>query len=372
MRNPSPMATHPDYPFISSFEDRHGKTRWRFRRLGKTLSLRGQPGEASFEADYLAAVEGRERPEAEVRKISSAVEPGSFKDAWRRVLRTAEWQKHDDATKLKNSRLAEEFLSLPLASGLTEVWGDMLVKDMKRRHVKGILAHYSETPHKAKHVLVAIRKMIRIALDEEWIEFDPSHQLGYRPENKGWRAWTDAERQKYEERWEIGSAARTAYGLALWLGNRRSDVATVKWSDIDLDRRTCIVTQEKTGKSLVLPITPMMLEILQPLDRSKEYVLNTAYGKPFSQKSLTGMMAHWTKLAGLPPGCTMHGLRKTLGKLMAEAGSSTRQLMETLGHDDIAHAELYSREAEQARLARDGMAKLSKHLVSTKNRKGHG
>ncbi|GGD63868.1 integrase [Rhizobium sp. BK226] len=91
-------------------------------------------------------------------------------------------------------------------------------------------------------------------------------------------------------------------------------------------------------------------------------MLLNAYGNPYSEKSLTGMMAHWTKMADMPKGCTLHGLRKTLGKLLAESGSTTRQLMEMLGHDDIEHAELYSREAEQQKLARDAMAKLSRKL----------
>jgi site-specific recombinase XerD len=33
--------------------------------------------------------------------------------------------------------------------------------------------------------------------------------------------------------------------------------------------------------------------------------------------------------------------------MLAEAGATTRELRAILGHDDIAHAELYSREAEQ-------------------------
>lgn len=57
-------------------------------------------------------------------------------------------------------------------------------------------------------------------------------------------------------------------------------------------------------------------------------------------------------------GCTLHGLRKTLGRLPAEGGATTRQLMGTLGHDDISHAEPYSRAAEQERLARDAMNRL--------------
>lgn len=66
-----------------------------------------------------------------------------------------------------------------------------------------------------------------------------------------------------------------------------------------------------------------------------------------------------TKAAGLVPGHTLHGLRKTLGKMLAENRSATRQIMAILGHDGINHAELYTRETEQHRLAADGMRKLS-------------
>jgi integrase len=58
----------------------------------------------------------------------------------------------------------------------------------------------------------------------------------------------------------------------------------------------------------------------------------------------------------------MHGLRKTLGKILAEEGATTRELMEVLGHSSIQHAELYSREAEQARMARSGMGKARDRL----------
>lgn len=93
--------------------------------------------------------------------------------------------------------------------------------------------------------------------------------------------------------------------------------------------------------------------------------LVTAYGEPFSAKSLTGTMAHWCKLAGLPKGLTLHGLRKSLGVYLAEAEASTRQLMDVLGHDDIDHAELYSREASQVRLAVQGMDRVVR-LVTRK------
>lgn len=104
----------------------------------------------------------------------------------------------------------------------------------------------------------------------------------------------------------------------------------------------------------------MLAEALAPLPRVGDAVLLTAYGKPFSEKSLTGRMADWTKSAGIGPGATLHGLRKTLGKTLAEAGATTRELMDALGNSNIAHAELYSRAAAQEQLAAAGMAKVTR------------
>jgi len=359
-------------PYLSSFEDRHGRTRWRYRRAGKTIPIHGVPGDPDFEEAYQAAIEGRAPRNATVIKHPGATVPRSFKDAWQRVLRTPEWIVHDDATKAKNTRLAEEFLKMTVVDieGVTDVWADMLVEEFRRRHAKDVIGRLSATPHKAKHMLVAVRKMITVALDEEWIETDPTYKLSYRPDYKGWRAWTEAERETFEAKYPIGTTPRTCYALALWLGNRRSDVASVRWEQFDWKRGVVRIEQGKgKGKVLLLPITPMLKDALAPLERKGDAVLLTAYGKPFSAKSLTGTMAHWTEKAEIPKGCTLHGLRKSLGKMLAEGGATTRQLMETLGHDDIEHAELYSREAAQAILAKDGMSKVTR-LVQGKKRRG--
>jgi integrase len=369
MKSESEMATDDrNRPYLSNYQDRHDKTRWRFRRDGKTVSLKGEPGELEFEEAYSALLEGREPRRAVVVSHPGATVPKSFKDGWQRVLRTPEWIRLDQATKDKNTRLASDLMTMRVIEEAPDQWGDMLVSDIRRRHLKDILGRLSATPHKAKHMLVAIRKIVAVALDEEWIEVDPSYGLKFRPDYVGWRAWTTDEREKFEAHFAIGTTQRTCYAIALWLGNRRSDVATLRWDMFDWKRGVVRLEQEKGGKALVLPITPMLRDALAPLPRTGDTVLVTAYGKPFSAKSLTGTMAHWTEKAGLPKGCTLHGLRKSLGKLLAEGGASTRQLMEVLGHDDIEHAELYSREASQAILAKDGMSKVTRLVQGKKTR----
>lgn len=358
-------------PYLSSFKDRHGRTRWRFRRGGKTISLLGQPGDPEFEEAYQAALEGREPRKAVVVNHPGAVVPKSFRDAWKRVQRGPEWVSLDPKTKSQDIMLADRFLNMAVVEGEPDRWGEMLVEDLRRRHLKDVLARFADKPHAGKHTLKIIRKMIRAALDEEWVEHDVSASLTYRPPTVGFRAWTHDELEKFEARWPVGTAARTAYALALWLGNRRSDVARLRWDQFDFRRGIVTLETEKGGKKLQLPITPMLSAALAPLPRTGGTVLVTVHGLPFSEKSLTGRMADWTRSAGIGKGATLHGLRKTLGKLLAEGGASTRQLMDVLGHDNIDHAELYSREAEQLKLAREGMDKVTR-LVNARGRKGTG
>lgn len=351
------MATHPDYPFVSSFLDRHGRERWRFRRAKKTVALPGAPGDPAFDAAYRAAIEGRRVEKAEVRRLPSAARPRSLRAAWR-ILTTStiEWKRLGPVSKANQTAIAERFLGTTIEEGATEVYGDMPIDALERRHVKAILARWSETPHAAGHILRLIRKLVTVALDEEWITTDPTYRLHWRPEYEGWRAWTDAERKAYEARWPIGSTPRLVYALALYTGQRRGDLVEMRWSDIVGDEIT--LTQRKTGKRLTLTIHPALAQVLAVTPKAGETILVTMYGKPFSDKAIGMRMQDWTDAAGIGAGATLHGLRKTLGKLLAESGATTRELMDVLGHDDIAHAELYSRAAEQKRMARSAIAKL--------------
>lgn len=358
-----------DYLNVTPFTDRLGRQRWRFRKTGhKIRMLPGQPGDAAFDDAYDAIIAGMAlpapaptRPEgaasAEIVRHPRSALPKSIRAAWKIVTTaTPEWKVMKPETRARQTVIAETFLNARVNPKLPTCWGEVPITELRRRHIKAIIAERQVTLHVTKQTLGLIRKMIAAAMDEEWIDTDPSYGISFQPEYKGWRAWTTEEREAFEQRWPIGTTPRLAYALALWLGNRRGDVCSVTVEAIQAE--AVLITQGKTGRVLRVPITPMLREVLEQTDLSEGTILKTAYGKPFSAKSITGRMQEWTRLAGLAPGCTIHGLRKTLGKMLAEGGATTRQLMDTLGHTNIKHAELYSKEADQQRLSRDGMSKV--------------
>ena len=73
---------------------------------------------------------------------------------------------------------------------------------------------------------------------------------------------------------------------------------------------------------------------------------------------------HAIKAAGLPIDCSPHGLRKTLGRRMADDGCTAHEIMAVLGHTTLAEAERYTRDADRRRGDHQGIAKLKSRTNS--------
>lgn len=367
---PFMAAADNPFPGASAFTDARGKPRWRFRSRGRTVPLPGDPAASPANAEaYQAAVEGRERQTATVTQHPGAVRPFSFRAAWRIVTtKTPEWLVLAPQTRVPYAGTAERFLTSPVVPGSPCIWGEMDIRDLRRKDVKMILAERAAEPHAAKHTLRQIRRMIDVALDQEWIEVDPSYRVKWSPKTRGHRCWTMDELLAYQARHALGTPARTAYAIALWLGNRRSDVAPARVEDLLGD--TARVVQVKTGTQLDLPIAPALREALDALPHREGAAVLTAWGKPSSVKGLTTRMRKWTAQAGLAAGCTLHGLRKTLAVLAAESQATGHELMDMLGHRNLSETTLYTRGAEQKRLAKSGFAKLETSAKVIKLRAG--
>ncbi|MEL6257862.1 MAG: hypothetical protein AAFQ67_02245, partial [Pseudomonadota bacterium] len=115
--------------------------------------------------------------------------------------------------------------------------------------------------------------------------------------------WTREECAQFEAHWAIGTTPRLAYDLLYWTGQRVSDVWAlgpqhVKHGSIEL-------TQQKTGAKLVLPIMPDLQRSLDAFD-----FVDLRFLPYKTVKSLQTAFAKWAKAAGLPKGCSPHGLRK--------------------------------------------------------------
>lgn len=359
---------HPDYPRISSKIDRHGKIRWRFMD-GNRQRLPGQPHTPEFDAAYKALTEGRIVKTADVVRLRSAAHPASLRAAWNKVRETARWKtKLDPKSQRLYTRYIEEFLTQPAGDGMT--MGDGPIADFKARHVQAALD--ASTPTKAKMLMVVFKKMTKVAIREDWIEYDPTAGAE-RPEivNQSKEAWPPHVCAKFELRWPIGTAPRTAYELAKWLGTRRSDVASIRWDHLvkQIDKGELVQgfkfvqykgRNRKGAFPKFHPINEVLTAALAPLPRDTETVLAKPDGKPYQIEGLTSMMWHWTRKAGIEKGYSLHGLRHTIGAMLVDADATPHQIMDVLGHATIGEQNKYTKQRNQARSATAGMQAVVK------------
>lgn len=362
------------YPGVSS-RLKNGKQVYRYRGKGMPeIRLPGRPGDPEFEAAYEKATQGQGRKAAIIDLPGRAL-PKTFGHAARRLETTMEWLDFDEATQRKNAWLIERFLNLLVEPDYPLTWRDTPVQHLEADRLRTIIEGiFAKNRTVAKHLLVAIKKLLWVAIEiEKWIkpQDDPSLSIRVRvPKSVKNPAWPIAVREKFEERHPVGSAARTCYALGFWLGNRRGDVAALDWDDLvteeielfdgslelveAFDFRQKKNRNRHGGRQMFIPVVDNLAAALEPLDRSKGgTVLKSAYGRSFSEKSLTGMMQHWTKQAGIPGGYTLHGLRRTFGTYLAECNIQARAIMEAMGHSSMTVTDDYVREANKKRIAVD-------------------
>jgi len=103
-------------------------------------------------------------------------------------------------------------------------------------------------------------------------------------------------------------------------------------------------------------------------------------GAPRSVKGLSQFMSRTATEAGLPTGCTAHGLRKARATSLAEAGATPHQIGAWLGHASLSEIVHYTRDAdllailsgpEQEQNKENRVAQLPKSQQNQLKRKGN-
>jgi integrase len=132
--------------------------------------------------------------------------------------------------------------------------------------------------------------------------------------------------------------------------------------DLSADRK--MATRRKTGVAVAVSLAQSLKDALEALSRKHVCILSTEYGKPFTVDGFSGWMRDAMTEAGLPLDCRPHGLRKTFGRLLADAGVSANDIMAAMGHLTLAEAERYTREADRRRGGRRAIVKLEDHKAN--------
>jgi len=129
--------------------------------------------------------------------------------------------------------------------------------------------------------------------------------------------------------WPAAVAAARFLALTGW---RSGEALGLRWAEVDLARRTAILTDTKTGKS-VRPVSNAACDVLRGLGRIADDAL--VFKPTRGDGRMSGFRKLWdriTKLGKLPADITPHVLRHSLASLAGDLGYSEPTIGALIGH----------------------------------------
>jgi len=116
-----------------------------------------------------------------------------------------------------------------------------------------------------------------------------------------------------------------------------------------------------SAKQLTLPILPALQRIIDASPCGDMTFLVNDLKRPFTDTGFGNKFRDWCNQAGLRQ-CSAHGLRKAGATIAANNDATTKQLMAIFGWSSSKMADLYTRGADQKRLAEDAM-----HMIEVRS-----
>jgi integrase len=303
--------------------DRRGQSKVKRFTLGKypRLSLANAREEASEVMRKIA--EGgdpqRDRADAQFAASSYGADPVTVEEGVARYI--------DEHVKVRNKprRRADgitfwerdQLLQRHVVSQL----GGMAISDVTRKDVLAMHRHIEKTSGAttADRAAEALRAAFNWLDDAELVESVPALRLKRKQKQSRHRVLSDDEIQAVWHGLDADGPFGAIVRILLLTGQRRGEVAGMRWKELDLGNRFWSLPGERTKNTLphVVPLSEAVLRDLTDRPRLGEYVFTTTGTTPFSGYSRSKQrldrrigFSNWT----------LHDLRRTFVTRLYELG----------------------------------------------------
>ena len=262
---------------------------------------------------------------------------------------------------------------------ISPVIGKMPFKEIKKDDIEKIkwrMQGEKKSPRSLEYVLSTVRLVWNAAIEEEIIDRPcPTKKIKFdMPDNSRDRYLTDDESEELLSKLRESSEQVYLISLAsLETGARFSEIARLKWGDVDIESETLTFRDTKKAggtKKRSVPMTQALKSMFQEMDRGSraELVFKDRTGKQLRKVSNT--FPKTVAALGLNDGIDdprqkicYHSLRHSAASRMIQAGIDIFLVQKLLGHSVIRVTEKYSH------LSDDTLRDAVKQMEKTRNKK---
>lgn len=119
--------------------------------------------------------------------------------------------------------------------------------------------------------------------------------------------------------------------LAAYTGQRQGDLLALKWAAYDGKRIT--LTQNKTGKRVIIPVLPQLKAALDATSRTSTHILvSEKTQRPYASRYFAEQLVELREKLSLPAGLHFKHLRNTALLWLFESGCTTAEAAAITGH----------------------------------------
>jgi integrase len=210
-------------------------------------------------------------------------------------------------------------------------WGKRSVHDITRRDVRDLLGGIAgDRPIMANRVRGVLSKFFGWLAEEDVITTSP--MIGVKPpskENVRERVLSDDELVRlWRATNAIGGPAGVCVKLLMLTGARRSEIAELRWSEVDGDVLSIGAERMKGRTSHVIPLSTQATAIIDAMPRTGEFVSGKAAVNHFHRikPELDSLMGD------VKPPWVIHDIRRSVATGMAKLGIAIPVIERLLAH----------------------------------------
>lgn len=279
--------------------------------------IEAEPNTRAFMSAYVKLTRQRELSKAQEGSIAELIRKYQQSPKWRSLRQTTR-----DGYQYAIDKIEAE-------------WGELRVRDVNNPGQRRCFLDWrdeiaEETPRMADLTISVLQSLLRYAIDRDYIPDHPLREI--EKVSDGTRRdiiWTDKDIQTFKA--AAPAHLVRALMLAMWTGQRQSDLLRLTWAAYDGTSLT--VRQSKTNGLVRVKVADDLKALLDACKRPEVGpILTTEDGSPWR----SGFRSSWRKALDNAKieDRTFHDLRGTFVTLAYRNGASIKEIAEITGHTE--------------------------------------